>query len=43
MIRNLLGWAFISLVAIALLQFNPLFGLVAALVGGIGFGILLFK
>ena len=31
------------MVAIALLQFNPLVGLGAALIGGGAFGILLFK
>jgi hypothetical protein len=35
-------WVFVSAVAIALLQFNPLVGLVAALIGGSVFGILLF-
>lgn len=40
--RNVFVWVFVSIVAIALLQFNPLIGLVAALIGGIVFGILLF-
>jgi hypothetical protein len=40
--RNIFFWAFVSAVAIALLQFNPLVGLVAALIGGVAFGILLF-
>lgn len=41
--RNIFVWTFASVVAIALLQFNPLVGLAAALIGGVVFGILLFK
>jgi hypothetical protein len=41
-IINLLWWAFASLVAIVLLQTNPLLGLAVAVAGGIVFGILLF-
>ena len=41
--RNVFVWVFVSLVAIALLQFNPLVGLGAALIGGVVFGVLLFK
>ncbi len=41
--RNFFWWIFASLVAIALLQVNALLGLAAALVGGVVFGILLFK
>jgi hypothetical protein len=41
-IRNLLWWAFASLVAIVTLGNDALLGLAAASVGGIIFGILLF-
>jgi hypothetical protein len=39
----LFWWIFATLVAIAILQFNALVGLGAALIGGVVFGILLFK
>ncbi|MDE3089827.1 MAG: hypothetical protein KGJ80_10655 [Chloroflexota bacterium] len=39
---NFFWWVFASIVAIAILQFNALLGLAAALVGGVVFGILLF-
>ena len=41
--RNVFLWAFASVVAIALLQFNPFVGLAAAVIGGIVFGLWLFK
>jgi len=41
--RNGLIWVFASLVAIALLQVNALLGLVVAVIGGIVFGLVLFK
>ncbi len=40
--RNIFFWVFASVIAIALLQFNPLVGLAAAAIGGSVFGILLF-
>ena len=42
-IRKLLWWALAVWVAVALVQFNPLIGLASALVGGILFGLELFK
>ena len=42
-IRKLLWWALAVWVAVALLQFNPLIGLGGALIGGILFGLTLFK
>jgi hypothetical protein len=42
-LRNVFVWFFASIMAIVLLQFNPLVGLAAALIGGIVFGIVLFK
>jgi hypothetical protein len=41
--RNVFWWAFAALVAIALLQFNALIGLAAAIIGGVVFGLWLFK
>jgi hypothetical protein len=42
-IVRLFGWALAVWVAVALLQINPLIGLGAALVGGVLFGLGLFK
>ena len=42
-IRNLLVWALAVWVAVALVQWNPLIGLGGALIGGILFGLALFK
>jgi hypothetical protein len=43
LVRNLLWFAFVSVLAIVILQTNPILGLFSAVVGGIVFGILLFK
>ena len=42
-IRKLIWWVLAVWVAVALLQFNPLIGLGGALIGGILFGLTLFK
>ncbi len=41
-IRNVLWWTCVALVAIVIAQANPLLGIGVALVGGLVFGILLF-
>ncbi len=42
-IVKLLWWALVVWVAVALLQLNPFIGLGGALVGGVLFGLVLFK
>jgi hypothetical protein len=41
-ISSLIGWAFVSLGAIVLVQINPLLGLIVAAIGGIFLGLLQF-
>jgi hypothetical protein len=41
--QKLFLWAFAVWIAVALLQFNPFLGLGGALIGGILFGLALFK
>ena len=41
-ISSLIGWAFVSLGAIVIVQINPLLGLMAAAVGGIILGLFQF-
>jgi hypothetical protein len=43
MIRNIAWWIFASMIAIALVEFNALFGILAAMIGGVVLGILLAR
>jgi hypothetical protein len=42
MMVSFLWWAFVSLTAIVILQFNPILGLGSAIVGGLALGLVQF-
>jgi hypothetical protein len=42
-ITKLFWWAFVSIVAVVLVEINALLGLAAAIIGGIILGVLLFS
>lgn len=42
LIRNFLWWAFMAMLAVVIVQVNPLLGIGIAIIGGIVFGILLY-